>query len=250
MATHSHQAAASARVPWRPGSRIHRLRASHSYRAVLVSIAVLFLVMVAAPDDSWSRTVFVTLEVVTLVAAVWTTGLARDARPTLSLVSAIAIAVAIAQVVFDADAAGPGWISGAVLLAATVAVLGVGVVDQGGVNAQSVLGAICIYVLLGLIYADVYGAVASIGSGPLFAQGTDGTPSIRVYFSYITLATVGYGDYTPAGGVGRTLVVGEALLGQLYLVTVVALLVSRLARRPPAGETAPGAEPGASHDQV
>jgi ion channel len=248
MATHSHHSAASARAPWRPGSRIHRLRASHSYRIVLVSTAALFLVMAAAPDDSWSRTVFVALELATLVTAVWTTGLARDARPTLSLAIAIAIAVAIAQVVFDSDAAGPGWISGAVLLTATVIVLGVGVVDQGGVNAQSILGAICIYVLLGLIYADVFGAVASLGSGPFFAQGTDGTPSIRVYFSYVTLATLGYGDYTPAGDLGRTLVVGEALLGQLYLVTVVALLVSRLARRPAPGEAAPGTEPGASHD--
>jgi hypothetical protein len=249
MATHSHHAAAaSARAPWRPGSRLHRLRASHSYRAVLVCIVALFLVMVAAPDDSWSRTAFVSLEIVTLVTAVWTTGLARDARPTLFLAIAVAIVVAAAQVVFDSDAAGPGWISGAVLLAATVAVLGVGVVDQGAVNAQSVLGAICIYVLLGLVYADVYGAVAAFGSGPFFAQGTDGTPSIRVYFSYVTLATVGYGDYTPSGDLGRTLVVGEALLGQLYLVTVVALLVSRLRRRPAASEDAPGAEPGASDD--
>jgi voltage-gated potassium channel Kch len=69
-----------------------------------------------------------------------------------------------------------------------------------------------------------------------------------VYFSYVTLATVGYGDYTPAGDLGRTLVVGEALLGQLYLVTVVALLVSRLARRPSADGDAPGAKPGASED--
>jgi ion channel len=245
MATPSHHTAPGERAPWRPGSRIHRLRASHSYRAVLLAIAALFLVMAAAPETSWARTLFVALEIVTLVTAVWTTGLGRDARPTLSLAAAIAVLVAAAQVVFGSDAAGAGWTSGAVLLAATAAVVGVGVLDQGAVNAQSVLGAICIYVLLGLICADVYGAVATLGSGPFFAQGTDGTASIRVYFSYVTLATLGYGDYTPAGDLGRTLVVGEALIGQLYLVTVVALLVSRLARRPKAGEAAPGTEPGA-----
>ena len=65
----------------------------------------------------------------------------------------------------------------------------------------------------------------------LFAQGTDGTRAIRLYFSYVTLATLGYGDYTPAANVGRTLAVLEALLGQIYLVTVVALLVSRLRRK-------------------
>ena len=52
--------------------------------------------------------------------------------------------------------------------------------------------------------------------------------SERVYFSYVTLATLGYGDYTPAGDLGHTMAVVEALTGQLYLVTVVALLVSRL----------------------
>ena len=59
--------------------------------------------------------------------------------------------------------------------------------------------------------------------------GTDGTRSIRLYFSYVTLATVGYGDYTMAGNLGRALfAVLEALMGQLYLVTVLALLVSRM----------------------
>jgi hypothetical protein len=74
----------------------------------------------------------------------------------------------------------------------------------------------------------VYGAVATLGDGSFFLQGTDGTRALRTYFSYVTLATLGYGDYTPAGNLGHALAVVEALLGQLYLVTVVALLVARL----------------------
>jgi hypothetical protein len=74
-----------------------------------------------------------------------------------------------------------------------------------------------------------YSAVALIGSGDFFVQGTDGTRALRMYFSYVTLATLGYGDYTPAGNLGHALAVLEALLGQLYLVTVVAVLVTRLA---------------------
>jgi len=49
--------------------------------------------------------------------------------------------------------------------------------------------------------------------------------------SYVTLATLGYGDYTPAGTTARMMAVTEALLGQLYLVTVVALVVGRLRPR-------------------
>ena len=56
----------------------------------------------------------------------------------------------------------------------------------------------------------------------------------RVYFSYVTLATLGYGDYTPAGKTARMMAVLEALSGQLYLVTIVALVVSRLRVKAPA----------------
>jgi len=70
-----------------------------------------------------------------------------------------------------------------------------------------------------------------IGSGPFFAQGTDGTMAERVYFSYATLATLGYGDFTPADTTGQMLAVSEALLGQIYLVTVVALVIGRLRPR-------------------
>jgi hypothetical protein len=117
-----------------------------------------------------------------------------------------------------------------ILTVAIASVIARGVLDQGEVNPQSVRGAICVYLLLGMVFVFVYGAVSSLGSGPFFAQGTDGTRAVRLYFSYVTLATLGYGDYTPAGAVGHMLAVVEALVGQLYLVTVVAVLVSRLGR--------------------
>ena len=74
------------------------------------------------------------------------------------------------------------------------------------------------------------GFFATLDATPFFAQGTDGTRPLRLYFSYVTLATVGYGDYTAAGNLGRALAVLEALTGQLYLVTVVAVVVTRLGR--------------------
>jgi hypothetical protein len=73
--------------------------------------------------------------------------------------------------------------------------------------------------------------IATVSSGDFFSQGTDGTRSLRLYFSFVTLATLGYGDYTPAHELGRTLAVVEALFGQLYLVTVIAVLVSRMRGR-------------------
>jgi len=120
------------------------------------------------------------------------------------------------------------------LTMATIAAVALGVVDQGEANVKAVTGAVCVYVLIGLLFVYVYGLIAVIGSGDFFAQGTDGTRSLRLYFSFVTLATLGYGDYTPAHELGRTLSVVEALFGQLYLVTVVAVLVSRMRGGAPA----------------
>jgi Ion channel len=208
---------------------MERLKRSQSYGFVLGLILVSFVFAAVAPDGNWSGSVLLLIETATLVVALWSAGLAaRDSKISLALV-ALALAAAIALVVWGGSAlAGTvALLSGAMTFAIAVAIV-VGVLDQGEVNAQVVTGAVCIYLLIGFVFVFIYGAMAALGHSYLFAQGTDGTRSIRLYFSYVTLATVGYGDYTMAGNLGRTLAVLEALMGQLYLVTVLALLVSRM----------------------
>jgi hypothetical protein len=126
-----------------------------------------------------------------------------------------------------------GTFSGLLVIAIGVVIVR-GIISEGAVSQRSVVGAICIYFLLGMFFLFAYGVVAVLDSGPLFAQDTDGTLALRLYFSFVTLATVGYGDYTTASNLGHMLSVLEALIGQLYLVTVIAVLVSRMhfERRP------------------
>jgi hypothetical protein len=212
---------------FRPGSRLARLRASHTYGYVLIFIVATYFVVVAAPDDNAPRGVLVLIQSGTLAAALWTSGLARI-RAALLVIVVGAVAAALQAAVGGATLTGVLALLNVLLLAATMVVIGLGVLDQGEINRQSVTGAICIYVLIGILFTFLYTAVAALGSEAFFSQGTDGTPAIRIYFSYVTLATLGYGDYTPAVEVGRSLAIAEALLGQLYLVTVVALLVGRL----------------------
>ncbi len=210
--------------PWRPGSRVARLAGSHSYAFVLLLIVTTFVFMFAAPDESWTRSVLVLIESAMLAVALWASGLGL-LRPAVALF-VFGVTVAIVQLVNGgATVSGIVWSLDVVLAAATVLVIGLGVLDQRQVNRQSVSGAICVYLLIGILFTFLFGAVAALGSGAFFAQGTDGTPAIRIYFSYVTLATLGYGDYTAVGNLGRSLSVSEALLGQLYLVTIVALLV-------------------------
>jgi len=202
---------------------------------VLVLIAGSFVFIAAAPDSDWAQSVLVLLQCGTLLLALLTSGLGQDRRPAIPL-AAVAVVAAVSVHIFEGDTA-RGLVSllDAVLIAATIAVVGLGVVDQGRVNAQSIMGALCIYLLLGMFFTFAYDTVASLGDGAFFANGSDGTPFERLYFSYVTLATLGYGDYTAGGTLGRSLAVFEVLLGQLFLVTAVALLVGTLvaARREP-----------------
>jgi hypothetical protein len=224
------------------GSRARRLRASHSYGFVLGLIIAAFVFAMTAPDDDWAASLLVLLYCATLVTALWTSGRTRlNSRTTVGVVW-LAAAAATAQLI-----SGSHWLAGAVglftgiLAGATIVVIALGIIDQGVVNTQSVQGALCVYLLLGLFFTFLYGAVAVLGDGDLFAQGTDGDRTLRVYFSFVTLATVGYGDYTAGTDWGRTIAIIEALTGQLYLVTVVALLVSRIGRPHPTHLVARGA---------
>ncbi len=114
---------------------------------------------------------------------------------------------------------------GALLVLVTPAIIARRLVQHVAVTLQTLAGALSIYLLLGIFFAYVYRFIAALSPTQLFAQ----TPHVHVadflYFSFVTLTTLGYGDLTPALSLARMLAVTEALLGQLYLVTVVALLV-------------------------
>ena len=220
-----------AKLTWRPGSRVTRLKASHSYGVVLVLIAIVFVFISVASDGNWADSTLLVLQTITLVAALYTAGIARaDSSISVALVT-LSVLCAVGLVIFGGDVfeGAVGILSGALTIA-TIFTIGIGVIDQGEPNVQSVTGAVCVYLLIGITFVFLYGVIATLGSGDFFAQGTDGTRSLRLYFSFITLATVGYGDYTAAGELGRTLAVFEALIGQLYLVTVLATLVTRARR--------------------
>jgi hypothetical protein len=105
------------------------------------------------------------------------------------------------------------------------------------VTVQSIFAAVSVYLVLGLLYAVLDSALSRYMARPFFAQASDPTISQYTYFSFITLCTVGYGDLTPGLGFSRAMAVSEALLGQLYLVTVIALVIANLGhQRRPVGQ--------------
>jgi len=104
---------------------------------------------------------------------------------------------------------------------------------RGQVTLPTLSGVLAIYLLVGMLFSFLQGATAALESQPFFSGVSNAGRSDFLYFSYITLSTTGFGDLAPATDVGRMLAVTESLLGQIYLVTVVALIVANL--RPAGG---------------
>ncbi len=170
----------------------------------------------------------------TLLLALW----AANSR--LRLMQ-LAFAIAVLLVLFSIAEAVAGNVGGAgirlanlllVVLAPPSVVLGVvrSLRANSGVTIEAVLGVICLYLLAGMAFALIYGAVANL-SGGFFTNGVAATSARCLYYSFTTLTTVGYGDLTAESNLGHTLSVTEALVGQIYLVTIVSVLVSNLRPR-------------------
>jgi uncharacterized membrane protein YeaQ/YmgE (transglycosylase-associated protein family) len=109
--------------------------------------------------------------------------------------------------------------------------------DPGGsrpgrwLTAATLAGVLAIYLLAGMFFSFIYGVIGAADADALFAQLSTSNRQDQLYFSFVTLCTVGYGDLTPAGGVPRAFAVTEMLVGQIYLVTIVSLIVSNLGAR-------------------
>ena len=197
---------------------------------LLLTLAVAVFALIA-PDGSAVRTIELFATGATLLVAVLTSRAPAATRR----VAGVGVGVVVLGGGITTAFVGPHpavtFGASALLLALTAGVILAGLVRlvvERGVVLQAVFGALAVYMLVGLMFAFVIGALATGKSTPYFAQGTDATQNARVYFSFTALTTTGFGDYTAATRAGRALAVLEMLVGQLYLVTVIATLVGNL----------------------
>ena len=105
------------------------------------------------------------------------------------------------------------------------------------ITVDSIFGSIVAYQLIGLFFAGVYTLLMLADPGSFRGAGVaSAAPSLlqndMAYYSFVTLATLGYGDIVPASSIARSIAVTEALVGQFYVAVVVALLIGAyLSRR-------------------
>ena len=197
---------------------------------VVLILILLTVVSFAAAVGAVGQLICVSLSGATLLFVLHTAGARRRTfRFAAVVVSLAIIGTAIALVIGDEHVGR----SAAGLVGLLLAVLAPLIILRRILTAETitvrlVLGALAIYLLLGLAYAYLFPLVATLTGTPFFVQTTSPTAVDFVYFSYTTLSTVGFGDFSAATSIGRMAAVSEALIGQLFLVSAVALLIGNI----------------------
>lgn len=209
------------------GGRGHPL---DSYGIVLLLIILDYIALSTMTRFEWGQLIIAVL----LGATLFFTLRTSQARPIWQV---LAIAYLLASTVLTLiGIAAPEknqvgqltTIIGGLLLIATPFIILRRISTHAVVSSETVLGAICVYLLLGFSFAFIYLAIGFFGSTPFFEGQSQANTTANdfLFFSYTTLTTVGYGNLVPASNLGQTFAMLEALCGQIYLVIVVARLVS------------------------
>jgi Ion channel len=220
------------------------------YGLLLATLIAVYLLSALASGRPSQAAQLVLVVAVTLIALRNTSFPHRNAARWGTVIgSVLAIAAVASSDTSVARGAASIWTG--ILLLATVVIIVDGVLKLDAVTAQSIYAALSAYLLIGLMFAAFFGAIDGLGGADFFVNGEPANLRTYQYFSFTTLTTLGYGDFTAGGSFGRAVAVLEALTGQVFLATLVARLVSAYrapTRRdpPPDGASDGSAAPGGS----
>ena len=209
------------------------VRAVDSYASLLVLLLLNFLVIELVNDARWGAVASILLSVAALIVAISDPDAGEGLRPWHWVLIGFCVALVPLVLVFTSSSVlGLAYlVPVGLLVSATLPVTLSRIAHHKKVTSETIFGALCAYVLIGLLFAFVFLAVAGISDDPFFAQPGEQLQSEYLYFSFVALTTLGFGDLSPAVGLPQALTVIEALLGNVFLVTLVARLVTLWVRQ-------------------
>ncbi|MDX6582134.1 MAG: hypothetical protein QOI10_1318 [Solirubrobacterales bacterium] len=218
-----------------PRWRRHFHGDGYGYGWLLGLILFTVFFQMAVPETELARIATIFIQGFTLIAALVVSGVRRWLIHLAAVITGIALLTAIGVLIGSGDLdLGGGRVLGFALVAIAPLAIAVGVVRQTRraqkITVRTMFGVLCIYLLLGNAFAYSYGIISAVDDGGFFSEISGGTQSDFLYFSFTTMTTTGFGDLTAAHDLGRSLAIIEALIGQIYLVTLVALIVGNLGR--------------------
>ena len=205
------------------------------YGVVLVLVIASIAVQMSFPGTSLTRFASIVIQAATLVAAVRVADVRGGTRIAALVAIFAVIASALTWFIHGDITPAPSAIVNLLLVAVAPVAIARGLLRDlrrdHEVTLATLQGVLAIYLLLGMLFSSIYGVIGAADGSKLFAEVADPTREDELYFSFVTLCTVGYGDHTPAGNLARSFSVAEMLFGQIYLVTIVSLIVGNLTSR-------------------
>jgi len=198
----------------------------------LLFLLILVALVLTAANTKWLKIAAVLVQGGVVLFAFLASRVGRRAWRVAIVLVPLAVVVGIAGRSGDSRPAETvAAVMNLVFPVAAIVALGRRIVVEPFVSGRTILGLLCVYLLIGMTFAAAYITIAVVSGEPFFVQTDQAQPVDFTYFSLVTLATVGYGDFTAANPMPRVLTAIEGLTGQLYLVTVVAVAVSRVRTR-------------------
>ncbi len=198
------------------------------YGALLILLIASYLLS-AFIQKHWIEAVQVVLFTVAVLLALRSASIPRRAVRLMLIAAVVGLPVmfflSFSTVTGDAGSGIADVWTALVLLAAAIMIVR-RVLAFGTVTLQSIYGAISAYLVIGFMFAAVFAAIYHFYGDQFFVPGEQANTQTFQYFSYTTLTTLGYGDFTAGYNPGRSMAVLEALTGQIFLATLVARLVA------------------------
>ena len=213
-----------------------------SYGLLLILLLVDYVMMSLVNSPRWGGLLRTAPLILTALFAMHTSDARRHVLRVTQVVAGASLVVGIVQAAIPATvtlgdasdtARGVSYLAMALLLLVTMVAILRRIIQKDSVDLETVFGAVSAYIVIGLMFSALFTGLAYVHTAPPFlAQPPTAPhqPSDYVYLSFITLTTVGFGDLTPLTDMARSVVVLEALIGQIFLVTLVARLVSLYSR--------------------
>jgi hypothetical protein len=225
--TESEKAAAARADTGRAPRRGRPFRFDTSYAVVLMLVVVTYVVSVSITETR-ATSIVLTVQ----LATVWFALRISEARRGVRLVANAVLCLAAIVALLSFFVHDPGTQLGAISTVCCVLYLIAPfsivrhLVFRPEVDSETLLGAIAAYLLIGMFFAFAYKAAGEFGSVPFFGPDGPGSLSQDLFFSFVTMTTVGYGNLVPAANPGQTFAVLEAVIGQLFLVVAVGKIIS------------------------
>ena len=200
---------------------------SEAFGLVLLLVVATYVIASLTRYTGWSAVAISAVGCASAAVAFGSSGVrVRAVRVAVGLaVLSTALAVVAALGGADQFLAASALIEMLLLIGATGVVLRA-VLTEPTVSFRTILGAISVYMIFGLLFTSLYVTIDRLQSSPFFAEEAGGQTGDYVFFSITTLTTTGYGNLVPAGQPGKMFAGLEMLLGQIFLVTLIAGLVS------------------------